>query len=343
MDSMRDFFRRIKDRPAIFLLMMLFAFLFSAAEAYNPIIRSYGSFSYILKHNYMEALSGWVGKAADFLKTGSSAVITIMIVLFFVLLFSMLMSLFFSGYSNILLSAVDGYPKRRREFSDGLKKNFIRVTLYFFVFTVLSAAFLVLLLYSAIPPVLMLRMFFDGNTDIIFTMLLVCILTVFVMLLSMVFYGMYFTYILPAIAGFRKSTLRNGLRMGNMYCWYLLPKTALFMFLTIALRVGLFAIHYGHRSLALSLVVFAVTSLVRTLIYYIYFYFVFNTFAAMRDDLYQNDDNVYVPDASTVKDIKKNSEAYDGGSDEEAEEYEDNEDNEDNEDYEDYDDYDDSF
>lgn len=286
MDSMRDFFNRIKSRPSIFLLMMLFSLAFSAAEAYNPIIRSYGSFGYIFQHNYMTTLSEWVGRVSDFFDKGGQAYYLIFIGLLFVFIFSMLLSAFFSGYINVLISAVNGNPKKRGEFKEGIKKNFIKTALYIFSFIVLSVIFFFLLLYAVIPAVSMLRMFFDGDTSIIFTMLLISILTVAMMLLAIVFFGMYFSYVLPSIAGFKKSSLRIGLKMGNMYCWYLLPKTALFLFLDALLRVALFIIHYGHSSGSLSVIVLLITTILRTFLYYIYIYFTFNTFIAMRDDLY---------------------------------------------------------
>ena len=97
---------------------------------------------------------------------------------------------------------------------------------------------------------------------------------------------MYFSYILPSIAGLRKGCVRAGFKMTNTYCWYLMPKTALFLFLDALLRAALFAVHYGHRSVALSIIVLLITAALRSFLYYIYIYFVFNTFVAMRDDLY---------------------------------------------------------
>ena len=69
-----------------------------------------------------------------------------------------------------------------------------------------------------------------------------------------------------------------------------MPKTALFLFLDALLRAALFAVHYGHQSVALSIIVLLITAVLRSFLYYIYIYFVFNTFVAMRDDLYPDYD-----------------------------------------------------
>ncbi len=286
MDSIRDFFKRIKNRPAIFLVMLLLTLAFSAAEAYSPVIRKYGSFGYVFQHNYMKTLSGWVGKADAFFDAGAGAYFYIMIALLCIFVLSALISVVFSGYTNVLMSAVNGKEKSRGEFKYGIKRNFLKTTVYLFTVIVLSTVFFFLTIYSVIPAVSMLMMFFDGNTGVIFTMLLLCVLTVAVMLLAVVFYGMYFSYILPSIAGFKKGCTGAGIKMTNTYCWYLLPKTALFLFLDALLRAALFAIHYGHQTVVLSVIVLLITAVLRSFLNYIYIYFVFNTFVAMREDLY---------------------------------------------------------
>lgn len=286
MDSLRDFFKRIKDRPAIYLLMLAGALAFSAAEAYNPIIRKYGSFSYVFKHNYMKTLSGWMGKAGDFFHSGASAYLYIMIALMSIFVISLLIAILLSGYSNVLLSAVNGKEKRKGEFAAGIKKSILKITLFLFCLIVLTVVFYFLVIYSVIPAVSMLMMFFDGNTGVMFTMLVLSILSVAVVLLAIIFYGMYFSYILPSITEFRKGGFKAGISMTNTYCWYLLPKTLLFLFLAALIRTVLFVIHYGHQSVVLSIVVLLITAVLRSFLYYIYIYFVFNTFVAMRDDLY---------------------------------------------------------
>ena len=114
MDSIREFFKRIKDRPSIYLVMLALTFVFSAAEAYNPVIRKYGSFGYVFEHNYMKTLSGWTEKADAFFAAGSGAYFYIMIALLCVFVLSALVSVALSGYVNVLMSAVNGQKKKAR-------------------------------------------------------------------------------------------------------------------------------------------------------------------------------------------------------------------------------------
>ena len=114
MDSIREFFKRIKDRPSIYLVILALTFVFSAAEAYNPVIRRYGSFGYVFEHNYMKTLSGWTEKADAFFAAGSGAYFYIMIALLCVFVLSALVSVALSGYVNVLMSAVNGQKKKAR-------------------------------------------------------------------------------------------------------------------------------------------------------------------------------------------------------------------------------------
>ena len=295
MSSMQEFFRRIKTRPFVYFGMLILTLILGAFEAYNPIIKNYGSFSYILDRNYLQALSDWTVDINSFFG-GRNAISTILIALLLMLLFSAVVSVLLSGYINVFINAVDDKEKRKGEFVKGLEKNFFKTMLYLFVGMIMSVPLFFLVLYSAVPTIFMIKQFLDGDTGVIFTMLLMALLTLVVVLFAIFFFAMYFTYVLPAIAGLKRRNARSGIKMTNTYLWYLLPKTVLFLFICAIIRVLLFAIHYGHQSLILSIIVLLITAILRSFVYYIYFYFVFNTFIAMREDLYPDyDEDIPVP------------------------------------------------
>ena len=295
MSSMQEFFRRIKTRPFVYFGMLILTLILGAFEAYNPIIKNYGSFSYILDRNYLQALSDWTVDINSFFG-GRNAISTILIALLLMLLFSAVVSVLLSGYINVFINAVDDKEKRKGEFVKGLEKNFFKTMLYLFVGMIMSVPLFFLVLYSAVPTIFMIKQFLDGDTGVIFTMLLMALLTLVVVLFAIFFFAMYFTYVLPAIAGLKRRNARSGIKMTNTYLWYLLPKTVLFLFICTIIRVSLFAIHYGHQSLILSIIVLLITAILRSFVYYIYFYFVFNTFIAMREDLYPDyDEDIPAP------------------------------------------------
>lgn len=285
MNSMQEFFKRIRIRPFVYTGMLLLSLVLSAIEAYNPVIRKFGSFKHILNYNYIETLSGWTSKIGAFFDDGK-AFVFILLGILGILAFSALVAVFLSGYVNVFIASVEDKAKTKGEFVTGIKRNFLKTFLYIFTAIVMTIPFAFMILYSAIPTVFMIKLLLDGDTGVIFTMLLMALLTVIVVLFAILFYGMYFSYVLPSIAGLRRKTAHSGIKMTNMYAWYLLPKTALFLFVAALIRVLLFVVHYGHSSVALSLILLAITAILRSFLYYVYFYFVFTTFIAMRDDLY---------------------------------------------------------
>ena len=285
MNSMHEFFLRIKNRPFVYFGVLIVAFITSTIEAFNPIIKNYGSFDYILERNYIQTLSGWTVKFEALLDS-NRAFASILLVLILMLIISAVLSIVVSGHMNVFVAAVEDREKTKGEFTEGLKRNFFKTLLYFFVFMLMTLPLVFLVLYSAVPTLFMVKQLLDGDTGVIFTMLLMALLTLIVALFAMIFYAMYFSYVLPSIAGLRKRNARAGIKMTNTYAWYLLPKTMLFLFVAAIIRVLLFVMHYGHQSVALSIVVLMMTAILRSFVYYIYFYFVFNTFVAMRDDLY---------------------------------------------------------
>ncbi len=301
MNSINTFFRRLKERPSIYIVLLVLVTGFSALEAYNPIIKKYGSFSYIIEENYIDRLAKWIIKAGEFLADGDKAFYFILFTLLSLLLLSAISALFFSGYMNVLLCSVEDKPKSKGEYAKGIGKNFLKTLAYIYVAFILSTIFFFMVLYSVLPVLLRVRQLVDGNAGVIFSALILGLLTLIVVVLALIFYVLYFSYVLPAIAGMKKGAVWAGIRMTNTYIWYLMPKTVLFMLGDAIIRSLLFLIHYGHQSTAMSIVILCFTAMLRSILYFVYIYFTFNTFIAMREDLYPE----YSEDISEKKEVTK--------------------------------------
>ena len=313
MSSINNFFRRLKERPSLYFILLALITAFSAIEAYNPIIRKYGSFSHVLEENYVKKLSDWLVNAGDFMTSGAKTVYYILFAVLILLIFSAISALFFSGYANKLLLAVEGKKKEKGEFVQGIKQKFFKTLLYIYSAVVLSAAFYFMVIYAAVPVFFRINQLTEGNADVLFSALIMGLLTLIVVVFALVFYCMYFSYILPSISGLKRGAVLAGLRMTNTYVWYLLPKTLMFMIGEALIRTLLFVIHYGHSSVEMSILVLCITSLLRSVLYFVYLYFTFNTFVAMREDLYPeysdaNDEEEVAEEAMANQKIEKKNE-----------------------------------
>ena len=100
------------------------------------------------------------------------------------------------------------------------------------------------------------------------------------------FYVVYFSYTQPAIAAFRKGGFSTALSMTGGYCWYLMPKSILFLFVMLVVRVILLAIHYGVSSNTTMLIIMFMTWIIRFIVYVFYTYFIYTSFVAIKDDMF---------------------------------------------------------
>lgn len=178
MDSIREFFKRIKDRPSIYLVMLALTFVFSAAEAYNPVIRRYGSFGYVFEHNYMKNALGLDGKGGCFFCCGFWCVFLYYDCAFVCLRFVRSCV----GRTFRVCQRIDVCGKRAKEKARRIPLwNKAEFSENYGLYFSCSHTFRPVFLYADLfryPAVSMLMMFFDGNSGVIFTMLLLCVLTV---------------------------------------------------------------------------------------------------------------------------------------------------------------------
>mgnify|MGYP006864451602 CR=1 FL=1 len=98
-----------------------------------------------------------------------------------------MLSIVVSGHMNVFVAAVEDREKTKGEFTEGLKRNFFKTLLYFFVFMLMTMPLVFLVLYSAVPTLFMVKQLLDGDTGVIFTMLLMALLTLIVALFAMIF------------------------------------------------------------------------------------------------------------------------------------------------------------
>ncbi len=286
MKSISECFARVKKRPVIFLFLALTTLLFCALEQYNPFTQEYGSLKSLFGRSFLGVLADFAQKIAGFFSQPGTAALSILIALVIVLAVSVVLGVLYAGFGQTMYCAVTDQKRKKGEFLSGISRHFGKLTVYFFLLIVMTILFIVLFIFALVPAMMTIKILFSGNSGVIFQMLLLCILTVAILYFAAVFYAMYFSFMLPSLVGFKRGGFVASLKMVNNYCWYLLPRTTLFLFLMALIRVGLFAIGYGLSVPGLSVVVLLGAWLLRLICLFPYLYFLFNTFVAMKEDLY---------------------------------------------------------
>ncbi len=279
---------RIKERPILAIFIVFSTLFFCAAEQFNPIIKEYGSMSKLLEGDgYVDLMSNFANWLATHISSPIVVAITIGVSFVFLFAVSAVIGIFFSGYSHVLyLSLIDHAPKKG-EFKVGINKNFLKVTMYFLFTFIFSILFVVLAAYALIPSAMTIKQLISaGDTSVILRMVFLCLLTAVVLFFAIIFYAMYLSFILPGLIGFKRGGVGVSIKMVNGYCWYLIPRTLVYLIVMVVIMLIMLLLGYGPATGAASIICLVVNTVLKFFANFIYIYYVFSTFIAMKEDMF---------------------------------------------------------
>ncbi|MBR5279723.1 MAG: hypothetical protein IKU26_01970 [Clostridia bacterium] len=286
-DAIQNILLKFRKRPALFVFTAMATLFFCILEQYNVLTKDYGTWSKLFGDNYLTDLNSLVEKLGLTFRNPSLLLILFLFTVLLLVSISAILGFSYSGFFHQMLCASEGEAKAPAEMRTGISRHFVKLSLFFLASIPATIIFVALFLYTLVPSVLSIMYFFTGSSSIFFPMLAICILTILVDVFALIFYAMYISFIIPALFSFQKGGVGVAFRMVNAYCWYLLPRTLAFLALNLGLRVLLLFLHYGWGSGALGIFLLIGTWVIRTIIDTCYLHFVFNTFSAMKSDMYE--------------------------------------------------------
>ncbi|MBE7067031.1 MAG: hypothetical protein E7385_05715 [Ruminococcaceae bacterium] len=289
MSGLAVYFMRMKKRPYIPLFILISTLIITVLEHKSPIVEKYGSFKLIFSKDIMDSLGELSHKVETFIAEPKNAIVQILLYLLFALAVSAVISFFTSIYIRKFYLAVSDAEVIKGEFLHNSLGTFVKTIFYFFAIFVSAPILLLLLVFSIAIVYITILVFFSGKASWIVALVVLALLTIAVGFFAFVFYVVYFSYTQPAIAAFRKGGFRTALSMTGGYCWYLMPKTILYLFVMLVVRVVLLAIHYGLASPTMALIVIGITWIIRFIVYVIYTYFIYTSFVAIKDDMFSEE------------------------------------------------------
>ncbi len=283
---MRQCFARIKRRPIILIFVAVMAIPLCAFDQYNSTTRKFGSFSLLFKDDFMTSFSNFADGIASSAGQPWLMALTIGVTILFILALASLLGVLCGGYfQNMYLAVNDAAPKKG-DFKLGINRHFGKMTAYFLLFICSLFLMGILVLFSIVPFAMHLEMFLAGDSSVIFKMMLLAVITILFGYFSIVFYSMYVSYMVPAIVGFKKGGVIVSFKMTNGYCWYLMPRTTLFLFLMLGIKVLMLALSYGTAMGGKAVLCFSLNWVLTTAVLFGYIYYVFNTFVIMKEDMF---------------------------------------------------------
>ena len=286
-DTIRNILLKFRKRPALVVFTAVATLFFCILEQYNVLTKDYGTWKVLFGGNFLSDLNSLLEKLGLTFRNPSLLLILFLFTILLLVAISAILGFCYAGFFHQMLCASEGEAKTPAEIRTGISRYFVKLSLFFLAVIPTTIIFVALFLYTLVPSILSVMHFFTGSSSIFFPMLLICILTVLVDIFAIVFYTMYTSFTLPALISFPKGGFGVAFRMVNAYCWYLLPRTLLFLTLNVGLRAVLVTLHYGWSSGVLGILLLIATWVVRTLIDIYYLHFVFDTFSAMKSDMYE--------------------------------------------------------
>lgn len=286
-DAIRNILLKFRKRPALFIFTAAATLFFCILEQYNVLTKDYGTWGDLFGSDYLTDLNSLLEKIGLTFRNPSLLLILFLFTVLLLVAISAILGFSYAGHFHQMLCASEGEAKAPAEMRTGISRYFLKLSLFFLAAIPATIVFVVLFLYTLVPSVLSVMYFFTGSSSIFFPMLVICILTILVDIFALIFYTMYLSFTIPALLSFPKGGVGVAFRMANAYCWYLLPRTLAFLALNLGLRALLLLLHYGWESGALGILLLIGTWIIRTLIDICYLHFVFNTFSAMKSDMYE--------------------------------------------------------
>ncbi|MBO4261189.1 MAG: hypothetical protein J5921_01060, partial [Clostridia bacterium] len=184
-------------------------------------------------------------------------------------------------------------PKKRNTFSlfrEGVNKRFLSMAVYIFFALLILVVMAGLLAYLIMPVSVAVSKVISGDTSQIIPMLLLVVVIIVVTFFSVVFFSMYTAYLIPSIVAFKKGAVRVAFKIVNSYCWYLIPRTLLFLVYNLAIEVAMLALNYGNgfgrKTVVISITMLACNWLLRTMGILYYSHYVFKTYIEMKEDMF---------------------------------------------------------
>lgn len=288
-DTIRKTLLKLRRRPALLIFTATVTLLFCVLEQFNIFTKNYGTLGALFGSDFLSKMNTLAEKVELLFRNPKLLLLMFLMTLLLLASVAAILGISYSGFFHQMLCASEEKEKRIGEMRIGISRYFLRLSLYFLAAIPATILFVLLLLYTLVPAILSVKLFFTGSSSVFFPMLLICILTALVNFFAILFYTMYATFAIPSLICFKKGAFRISCRMVNAYCWYLLPRTLAFLLLNFGIRIGLLTIHYGLSSVSASIAVLLGTWFLRTLIDFLYLNFTFNTFSAMKSDMFGTD------------------------------------------------------
>lgn len=231
---------RVVSRPFIIVFSVVLSLLYCIVDFINPLVAVIFGFSAMGEGDLLGTVISLIQLAlspALLLKAGLWIVAGVVLV-------ALVAGLLFSGYFYILKHTLEGAPRKRGEYFEGIKKYFGRVFRTNLAVLSLSVIFLIFLIVLSIPALFVSWSWKEGKAELFGMMLLLDILTVVVVFFIFMFFRLYLSYWYPAVYSFQKGSFRMAKSIVDEKFWTLVGRWVLIDILFILVEALFLNLRY---------------------------------------------------------------------------------------------------
>lgn len=277
MDTLRCTMQMLRKRPGVIIIFSIVLLAYQVVGYYNPIPAILYGLNTITRGNMLESVVSYLQILMD------PKIIPIMIaaILAFSIVVSLAMGLFLSGYFYCINNTITGKKKTKGEFMEGLKGYFSRILTISLRVTIFGFAFIIFMMVSAIPAVVITRAAFTGRSDLILAAIFVNILTIGVIFFGMMFFRAYMFFWYPAAINCDKSFFVIAKRVVDRCFWDIVRTFVAFDVVFIGFEYAMLRIGRSPGTLVINWVF-------KTIFFLLYINFIFFTYRKTEKSVLRN-------------------------------------------------------
>lgn len=218
----------VRRRPFVMIFLAILSLLYCAVEQLNPLFPIMKALLSAGQGGLIDTYIGLLQLVFGFLTDIRIVALGILSVLGLFLILSAIASALFSGYLHILDNTVAGKPRTKREYIFGFRRYFTRLFVLSLKTMFFSLVFIIFILFSIVPALVVNRTFLSGRADLFLVALLFNIVTIVVLFFVSMFFKSYMNYWIPATLRFRKGAFVASVRVSNQYFWKIIARFFVF-------------------------------------------------------------------------------------------------------------------
>ncbi|MBN2852241.1 MAG: hypothetical protein JXQ23_05830 [Clostridia bacterium] len=221
----------ILKKPFIFVYAAIISFFIALIGLFNPFSSLLKLYSNFITDSVTDTI---VILSKEVYKIGVIPYAVLMIILFSVIS-GILAGIIYSGYFNLVFKSIKKIKAFKKDFIEGIKKHFVRVSYVFFEFYLSFFAFLFVMPLVIVPSVVIAKKAVEnGNSNFLNTGLL-SLVTGFVLVFITLLLLVNFVLRIPGIYYFDKKPIEKAKLVLTTRYWSVFGKVTLFV---IALAMG---------------------------------------------------------------------------------------------------------